>query len=77
MPKHHHQGQRVFGSTQRDLTVKIKRAPGFKYTIIPCIDCGAEAGQPCVSSNGIPIGRGHMSRRRLAFRKFYEEVGDG
>lgn len=37
--------------------------------VVPCPDCGAEVGHPCVSSTGGPTQ--HQSRRRMAFRAQY------
>lgn len=64
----------MVANTQGDLSInKIKRAPGLKYTIIPCPDCGAGIGERCVSRYGIEIGKGHVVRRRLVLRKLNEE----
>ncbi len=48
----------------------IKRAPGISRRTIPCPDCSAEVGQPCVSASGALRRAPHASRSRMAARKF-------
>lgn len=41
---------------------------GVKMRTVPCAECKAEVGQPCVSSNGKVRTHGHVSRVRIATR---------
>lgn len=75
MAKHHAQGRRMVTNTQHDISInKIKRAPAFRYTIIPCSDCGAEVGKWCVTTSGQRNSHAHISRKRLALQKLLDEV---
>lgn len=40
---------------------------------IPCPDCAAELGGPCVSITSKALSTPHISRRRLAIRKYRAE----
>ena len=40
---------------------------------IPCVDCPAEIGEACISSTGKSLSQVHISRRRLAIRKYRSE----
>ena len=58
----------------RASSVPAKRTPELNHGILPCIDCGAEIGEHCISSLGTPHHRGHVSRIRLAIRKMDEDA---
>jgi len=74
MAKHHAQWGRMIANTQRDLSInKIKRAPQLEIRIVPCPECGADIGEPCLASTGAVRTKGHMSRRRLTIRKLLDE----
>jgi len=74
MAKHHAQWSRMIANTQRDLSInKIQKAPALQFRIVPCPECDAEIGQPCLASTGAIRTKGHMSRRRLAVRKLLDE----
>lgn len=76
MTRRSHLGNRMVASTLQALNVKKPRTPGvyrLAYTTTRCPQCHAEPGQFCVSSNGNPATRAHISRVRLAIRKLAEE----
>jgi hypothetical protein len=41
----------------------------------PCVHCGALIGQPCVTSNGKPAPKSHMSRMEMWWAKAGTYVG--
>ena len=53
------------GNDMRGGVAKPKRIPVRSY---PCAECGTEAGDPCLRSDGQPSRGTHTSRRRMAFR---------
>ena len=50
---------------------KIVRGPSLRS--VPCLDCGAEIGKSCVSASGAERSGVHISRRRIAFRRWQEQ----
>ena len=74
MPKHHAYGKRVHWISNSHDSVTIPRAPAFSYRIVDCPDCKAAIGEPCFSlTSGNCVTMGHISRRRVAMRKYFED----
>jgi hypothetical protein len=52
--------------------------PRVDYTSVPCADCGAQEGSPCLSMGerdtpkGQPVKMFHRGRKRIATRRFNE-----
>jgi hypothetical protein len=43
-----------------------QRRPKVSVDSVPCEQCGAPPGQPCVASSGSAYNKGHQGRRRAA-----------
>lgn len=52
----------------------VKRAPNVKRRVVPCPDCRAAVGEPCLSATGKVLAKCHESRRRMAVRAQWEET---
>lgn len=52
---------------------KVKKLRGPSMRSVPCLDCGAEIGASCVSASGAERSGVHISRRRIALRRWQEQ----
>lgn len=43
-----------------------------KQNAVPCPDCHAQPGEPCLASTGYVLSSTHRSRKRLAIRAYFE-----
>lgn len=53
--------------------LKVRGLRGPSMRSVPCLDCGAEIGAPCVSASGAELSNVHISRRRIAIRRWQEQ----
>lgn len=51
------------------------QAPRIKRKTVPCAECGAKIGQPCMTAAGKPSKGYHQARKRMAVRKYNADRG--
>lgn len=67
------EGAAIVGFIDYNGTPRVRSAQSLR--ILPCPDCPAEAGEPCVNyKTGAPVNQVHTSRRRIALRKYREDA---
>ena len=67
-------GTMVLARLQMDgFTPKARVLPKGTLLAVPCPDCGAEVKARCVRADGEPLANPHLSRKRIAMRKYLAE----
>jgi hypothetical protein len=73
--KHARHHEQISATTQQPMSVKYTQLRQIKPQSLPCLDCEAAVGQPCVSSTGKLLSAVHVSRHRMATRAYLKERG--
>lgn len=53
--------------------VRSSRFPHGTFRAVECPDCASPVGAKCRNKEDQPIAQVHMSRRRMAIRKYYAD----